>query len=564
MRALLLAGALALLTGCGASAGAPDASPLADTPQATSDLHAPEAEEARPEAEAEAAVDARPKPADATPDPAPEPAGETGDESREAGSPDTAEPATGDTSSGEADPFDSAPADPGPPTPPAVWLTVDAIPAAMNGSEPFLDNDGLEKAFHLAVPLQGFTLDLTLTPGGAPIDPATLIVTADVAAGDLPAGTDLGPRFAWTDPTHATWRVDLAFPVAWPVTVRARVSDQQGTPSPEAAFSFEVRELTPALDPFEQPDLWLLDLRRDAWAVTVTEQADAFAVTSTPGANGVADFDEVLAALGLLGPDPAFDQAFLQRFRDEVRANLHTMFGLGPDGLPGPDGVRVAFSFDTDPDAPDPAAFAPDGAFSMIAIGGDSLSPDGTPTGYLGMSWLDWNNTRKDDDTGVEHGVFFTALMRKTASLPGLKPLLGLTVPATGTPLGGLPDDVKLLDPTYSPPNDADPLHKKRATLVKLFFKVGGIGLAALTAHEIGHSLGLVAPGAPPAGLFGGACQAAFVNSCSDGAHVDTAGANLMQSGKSLNVGDFLTSYPRFEPLSLAYLRRRLVVDPVF
>lgn len=76
----------------------------------------------------------------------------------------------------------------------------------------------------------------------------------------------------------------------------------------------------------------------------------------------------------------------------------------------------------------------------------------------------------------------------------------------------------------------------------------------------MGHSLGLVAPGPPPAGLFGGASEASFVMGPADDWHLDTAGANLMQSGKSLNVADFLTSYPRFEPLSLAYLQRRLVV----
>ena len=549
---------LAILVACAGPSVAPDA---AAPDGAANDAH--DGFAAADSAEIPDASDApdRPDIADDTPphdaaEPTPDLAAEPGpDLATDVTSADGASPDGSDAD-------DATSADTGPPVPPALFLTVDAIPAAMNGSVPFLDNDGVDKAFRLAVPRQGFTLDVTVTPGSAPLEPSTLVVTADVAVGDLPAGADLGPRFAWSDATHATWRVDLDFPIAWPVTVTARATAVDGQPSADAAFAFEVRELTPDLDPFETPDLWLLDFRRDAWSIAVVEGPADFAVTSTPGANGVADFDEMLAALGFLGPDSEFNQAFVQRFRAELRANLHAMFLLAQDGSFTDDSVRIRIAFDGEPDAPEPGEYSEDGGFSMMAVGGDSLNPDGTPTGYLGMSWLDWNNTGPDDNSGVEHGVFFTALMRKTAGLAGLKPLLSLTVPATGTPLGGLQGDALLLDPAYSPPNDADPLHKKRSTLVKLFFKVGGIGLAALTAHEMGHSLGLVAPGAPPAGLFGGACLASFVLSCSDGAHVDTAGANLMQSGKSLNVSDFLTSYPRFEPLSLAYLQRRLVVGP--
>jgi len=539
---------LLALAACSAATDVPDAPPPDTLPDAA-DLTAPEfaAEPVAEPVDAAEALD-RDLPAEAEATPEPEAL-------------ESAEPVT-DTAEPGPEVVDAA-VDPGPPVPPALSLTVGAVPASMNGSVPFLDNDLIPKPFHLAVPRQGFTLDLTVAPGSAAIEPSSLVVTADVAVGELPAGADLGPAFGWVDATHARWRVDLDFPLAWPVTVTARLADLQGTPAPDAVVAFEVRELTPDLDPFESPNVWLLDFRRDLWSIAVTESIDGFAVVSTPApqGNGVGDFDEMLRALGFLGPDPAFDAAFLARFRDEVRANLRLMFLQAPDGSFTDDSVRVQVVFDGEPDAPDPAEYSDAGAFSMMAIGGDSLNPDGTPTGYLGMSWIDWNNRWQDDNTSVEHGVFFSALMRKTASFAGLKPLLSLIVPGTGAPLGGLPGDLLLLDPGYTPPNDADLVHKKRATLVKLFFKVGGIGLAALTAHEMGHSLGLVKPGPPPGGLFGGACEAVFVMSCADDAHLDIAGANLMQSGKSLNVGDFLTSYPRFEPLSLAYLQRRLVVE---
>jgi len=94
-------------------------------------------------------------------------------------------------------------------------------------------------------------------------------------------------------------------------------------------------------------------------------------------------------------------------------------------------------------------------------------------------------------------------------------------------------------------------------------------GLAALTSHEIGHSLGLVAYGPPPPGAFADEKLAEFIANPggSVGPHIDTAGQNLMQAGPGsgnlppMSLG-FLMSPWFFNELNLAYLQGRVVLLP--
>jgi hypothetical protein len=102
----------------------------------------------------------------------------------------------------------------------------------------------------------------------------------------------------------------------------------------------------------------------------------------------------------------------------------------------------------------------------------------------------------------------------------------------------------------------------------QLSFVVSLLGrlLGALTAHEMGHALGLVAPGPPPCGLFGGETEAAFTNpSRTNITHIDTPGFNIMEAGPGsapdarLDIGQYFT-IPSFNRLNLAYLRGRLLL----
>jgi len=83
-------------------------------------------------------------------------------------------------------------------------------------------------------------------------------------------------------------------------------------------------------------------------------------------------------------------------------------------------------------------------------------------------------------------------------------------------------------------------------------------------AHETGHALGLVAPGKPGAGLFGGDTGEAFAHAVTPDGE-PAAGPSLMDPGRSLRFEDLAgagaTGELRFRPIDYAYLRDRLVLS---
>jgi hypothetical protein len=86
------------------------------------------------------------------------------------------------------------------------------------------------------------------------------------------------------------------------------------------------------------------------------------------------------------------------------------------------------------------------------------------------------------------------------------------------------------------------------------------LGLGSTLCHEMGHSLGLVPSGPAPMGLFAEMPGLSFTVHDDPGAHIDTPGLNVMQTGGVTDWTEALTEEPRFNELNLAYLRRRLVV----
>ena len=84
--------------------------------------------------------------------------------------------------------------------------------------------------------------------------------------------------------------------------------------------------------------------------------------------------------------------------------------------------------------------------------------------------------------------------------------------------------------------------------------------IAATSAHEIGHSVGLVQDGAPGAGLYGGMTEYGGANSTHINlrAYYPGLGQNLMQSSSSL---DFKVNPGlRFNELAHGYLLNQIIV----
>ncbi len=481
-----------------------------------------------------------------------------------------------------------------PPAPPQVALTVNEIPRAMNGTTPFTALDGTLTPFTLALPLDGFTFDATGDPGDAALAGDALALRCDAplgggaAAGGRDANEDLGDLFEHLPPDVWRWRVPaaLAFPPTAEgaaITCVATVRDADGVASSEAALAFAATERTPLLDPFDVPDVWVLDFSRDLFAISPgVTPGGAYTIDSVDGSNGVADYLEDMFVIGLQGGETAPGAATLvageaadvgvnaivaRRVREALLSRVRGFYGQSSDGAGGQDAVPAVFIPNDDPAAPDPATFAPAGGFSLIGVGGEGMPADRLVP-VFGRAQLDPRNEVRNDNSVYGRGVFTTTALRAVLAIDVAEVVLAPLVPALGgTALGDDPADPIFLADGFDPAAPGvDPAVTERAERFAFLMDVLIKALAALTAHEIGHSLGLVADGPPPRGLFGGEAMAEFAGPLTTSAHLDLAGLNLMASGgggAGLESGaTSLFEEPFFTPLEMAYLRGRVLVLP--
>ncbi|MCC6750220.1 MAG: hypothetical protein IT371_21310 [Deltaproteobacteria bacterium] len=476
----------------------------------------------------------------------------------------------------------------------SLLLTVNEIPEAMNGSQVYTNLEGKSVPFRLTVPRAGFTVDVLWKGSQAKGEQLEVVANQPLGtgAGQLPAGANLASRFERTAAGHRL-RVtpELAAPVG-SVTFTARLLD--GESPRESALTVDVAERTFLLDPFRLEDTWLVVFSRDLF--TVKRQKDAAGnpvVTSVPGANGTPDFEEDLRAAGLgtetmlpacaaaKGRGATGTNAILVRWmRQEIVRGVRKAYLLNADGTATVDSVRLRVLEEGEAGAPELARFSHQRLaggesaknFSAISVGGgDPIKP------LLGRSkTIDVNNLQNEDNLSPDYGVFTSsalALMTRVAAVDAsarqlLQMFLGDFVPelgAGGKPIGEHALDAEILadgfDPAKGTPGAAA-RYQKLALVVQILGRLVG----ALTAHEMGHALGLVPSGAPPYGLFGGERNAAFVNPARTTlGHIDTPGFNIMEAGPgsaggaSINFADYL-SEPRFNELNRAYLQGRLLL----
>ncbi len=443
-----------------------------------------------------------------------------------------------------------------PPDAPSFVLTVDEIEPTMNGSDPIPLAGGGEVTARLHVPPRGFTIDVTWLTDA----PGTLSLTTEP---DL--GGELAERLR-VEGGRGQWVVDEETPLG-PLTIRA----SDGVT--EASLTVEVVDLPPARDPFDRPMVWLFRDGTDLFTSARSEPGPVFTLDVADAPDGTPDLIEELALLGAQGDDPALNARYLGWIEEAIRREVYRFYGITPDGAPQ-GGIPFTILWEGEPGAPDPADFDPDGEFSMIRFGGHL-------DGFLGFSEVSPYNEARVDDTTRGRGVATATLLGILTSTPIATDALAPIKVGVGQPLGAHPADAEVLDPAFDPyaahPGDVQARYEALSQIARWL----ALAIATVTAHEMGHAMGLMPNGLPPAGFFGDATDVTFVGPRTNRFHADLPGLNLMQAGGSyldvidevlttvelprgedvIALAEILALETRLSPLARAYLRGRLTYE---
>jgi hypothetical protein len=435
-------------------------------------------------------------------------------------------------------------------------VTIAAIDDALNGTGP--------AGGTLQLPPNGFTIDVAYNDNSAIAVDSTRI-TASVAvatsAGTINAGDNLRPFLTTVraDNTGASYRVPTTttFPNG-PVTLTALVTDISGLGSTPSTFAAAVATFRNELRPFETnanaSQIWFLDFSRDVEQFATSAITGGLSVDVTQTANGRADFVDLLFILGLAATSPLpnvqgnrdsnevtqdlFKQALLVRL-GELYAGCNVQFTLTqPAGNFGTSASVAYSSF----------------GFSRIAIGGAPSSP-----GVLGVAIFDDNNATQNDNTrldfsGTRLGIFLQTIVDSGFGPPASSLFRQTFAPFTpgfgGTPIGGNSQDGQRLLGTLTD-GRSDAIATAITDLAHF--------CAVVTAHECGHSMGLVQNGAMPTGLYGN--DSTNFPGSSDGHIRNTAlfpagSTNVMSP--SLSYTAAINASTAFNSLNLAYLREQV------
>ncbi|MDP3938977.1 MAG: hypothetical protein Q8R92_12705 [Deltaproteobacteria bacterium] len=404
-------------------------------------------------------------------------------------------------------------------------------PTAVAPATVFLTANDIPDEFNdvLAVPESGFSLDFRIAnPPGAPlIDLPSLSVMATQPAGLLSAGAELAPLFTKT-PSGGSWRVSAveAFP---PVNVffSFSIQNQKGDVFSIPSYGLASREwkITPPVGAGQKV---FLDFDQDRDAV---------------GGN---DFDEDLRAFGLGSlVFPSLSALVRTDVVVRILEIIRSFYGQDPAGTFLPDSATVAFS-------------------DLFTLGATRICVGGEdPLGgtAFGLTPFDMNNAATGSDTcfiGSPWGVFPREFLFFQANSNFQAVFNPLRASAGGTPVGEDPLDATVLASGFDP-GSALPAELARWNTINAGVETFARFAGVIAAHENGHTLGLTAATAAPAGLWG---DGAFHNMTSMGG---TPAENwMMNSGGSFNyeeiVGEAGEPLPRFRDLSDAYLRNELML----
>ncbi|MEZ5965703.1 MAG: Ig-like domain-containing protein [Planctomycetota bacterium] len=430
------------------------------------------------------------------------------------------------------------------------WLGVDEVHEFRTGFDADIQAPTVRVSLNAAadlrkqgmqVPASGFTIDVyAQDPGNYAFDPSSFEVTL--------LGLESGPTadqiyaLATVTRDRLSWRVptDRALPPG-EYRIRAAGRDLSGNLGEAETVSFTV--VAPRADkvPFERTHVvWVrTDLDRDG--------------------NGRSDFVDDLTKLGFVidGDPRGTNQRMIDILRAGIVAQAHHLFDRSASGAAQGDG-SVAIRF-TDRR---PAGVA----HMQIALGG--LDPEAPrqrdygdeSSGVLGRAFFDAYNRQTNDlniGTNPGLGVFPGELFLFQASIhrrvyPAFitsfaRRFLNLAPAMGGTPVGSGDDDAIVVAAGF----DYVRATSEQRLRYDAIFRAAdewATAVGIVLAHEVGHSVGLVAEGPSPLGLYGDASL-----------HDEAAGvADVM--APAVGYDSLIQLDYAFRDLDLAYLRQRLIL----
>jgi hypothetical protein len=414
------------------------------------------------------------------------------------------------------------PPPPPPPTvvPPTLTLTVNGIPDDMNDL--------------LVVPTTGFVVNVRWQAGTYPVD---LDIYPFVRAERWGSGYESGVISELALTASNDGRVGVftgqLTPGTW--TIWAYTADTEGNLA-QASLAVAVRSFGGPAPIATGQKIWLdFESDRDA----------------TPGP----DFPVDLQAFGLGNPAAPVESGWvLAQVTQTVVDRVYEAYKLQPANGLDPDPVKIAIS-STQPSS---------GDITQICIGGEDPS-GGITIGSILTDYKNSNRTSVECNTLPPTGIFPRELLILSGE-PAFQAIFNPLIPwVGGTPVGAHPADPIVLDPGFDP-GSGTPEQLARYEQVQAAIQAFGDALGSIVAHETGHALGLVPPGPPGGGLFGGSVGAQLNHSVLPGGG-DPAENFLMNAGYTYTFAKLAglngNPLPHFRPIDYAYLRDRVVIDPL-
>jgi len=325
----------------------------------------------------------------------------------------------------------------------------------------------------------------------------------------------------------------------WSMTVRANdLSGNVGTSTP---LTFAVAEPSGTLLPFERVQVvWVRsDLDRDGTSVN--------------------DFDEDLLRLGLgAAGDPInANQRLRDIVLDGIIAQANRLYGRGSRGDPIDSGsVWLRFTKRA------PIAIP----HMQMALGGfDPEGPHGRgyggeSTGVLGRAYYDYRNgnvSERNTGSNPGLGVFPAEMWLYQTNIhqsvwPAYQTVFAQRFRPLAPDMGGVAAGTDPLDPIILSENfdygSAPANQRARWLTIMQAADDWATVMGIILAHEVGHSVGLVAPGPAPGGLFG---DSSLHNTYASAAEV---------MASSVGYEAMLTLDYHFRDIDLAYLRQRVLL----